>query len=321
MEQMTHEELAKKKIGNALLFNGIMLFVIIVLGLFAEFSIERIYIPQVKANFDNFKESAKNDIEQTYRQLARNQLKQMQFCISTLMNDTSYKMQMPFDDKLFFVMDTCSKKARQTLTGDVFSFRLTDYMFVYDPSLDCLPSNNTGKKFLDSKESMEIMKKIQAGDTSLEYPECYLHKIPSHCFTARTELTRGYDSRHGDNVYWDFDDSPEWLEWIVLPVEDYGYDAVPRGHEKQKPLQYVLAIGTQADEAFTTFQNSIKAMEMTETQVSNTTAIKTFIRLLLFINIAFCLISAHLDIKKLKEYAEERCNSCLIRRRRKDEYE
>lgn len=179
-------------------------------------------------------------MEAVYREKARDMLTQGKYCINEIIKDKGDS-----DDSIFYAIDTCMKKARTTHTGDAFAFRTTDYMFIYDPSLDCFVDG--GKKFYDEATSEVIMKSLELGDTA-HYPECHLHEKPDMCFEARQALTSGYDSKMGNDIGWRFDNAEEWLEWKVLPFEGQGFSGVGRGHESKKPYQIILALGVQSDE-------------------------------------------------------------------------
>ena len=230
---------------------SLIIVLIVIMGLFAEFTVQ-MYKLKVVQNAETVNKLLKDEIEESFREHARFDLQQAKMCINRVLKSDFYKNDM-FDDRLFKVVDVCAKQIRTTSTGDVFMFDLNTGKFIYDPSLDCYI--NTGKVFANREVSLDLMRQIK-DNPSTDYPECYLHKDPERCFVARDKMFMGYDSRRGDNNWFQFDDSIEWLEYVVLPVEYEGFDQVLRGANKSKPKQYMLALGIQTDEVAKQFEKS-----------------------------------------------------------------
>lgn len=230
---------------------SLIIVLIVIMGLFAEFAVQ-MYKLRVVRNVDTVNSFLKSEIEESFREHARFDLQQAKMCINRILKSDFYKNDN-FDDRLFKIVDVCAKQVRTTSTGDVFMFDLTTGKFLYDPSLDCYV--DIGKVFASKESSVKLIKELK-NSPNTEYPECYLHKDQERCFIARDKMFMGYDSRRGDNNWFQFDDAIEWLEYVVLPVEYEGFDNFPRGTNNNKPKQYLLVLGIQADEVAKQFEKS-----------------------------------------------------------------
>ena len=269
---------------------SLIIMLIVVIGLFAEFTVQ-MYKLKVVQNAETVNKLLKDEIEESFREHARFDLQQAKICINRVLKSDFYKNDM-FDDRLFKVVDVCAKQIRTTSTGDVFMFDLNTGKFIYDPSLDCYI--NTGKVFANREVSLDLMRQIK-DDPSTDYPECYLHKDQERCFVARDKMFMGYDSRRGDNNWFQFDDAIEWLEYVVLPVEYEGFDQVLRGANKNKPKQYILALGIQTDEVAKQFERSDEFISKFIKESSDINLILWAIRVLLSTILIYTLYLSYAD--------------------------
>lgn len=243
--------IVKTELAALAMRRSLIIMLIVVMGLFAEFSVQ-LYKVRVVHNVETVNNVLKSEIEESFREHARFDLQQAKMCINRILK-SEFNKEYAFEDRLFNIVDVCAKQVRTTNTGDVFMFNLDTGKFLYDPSLDCYVES--GKVFADKDASIKLMQRIKdTPDTA--YPECYLHKDQERCYVARDKMFIGYDSRRGDNNWFQFDDSVEWLEYVVLPVEYEGFDQKPRGANKGKPMQYILALGIQSDEVNKQFEKS-----------------------------------------------------------------
>lgn len=255
------------------------------------------------------------NVEQIYRQEARNMLAQGKYCINRELEYTTFlEKEKTFDERLFTAIDTCMKKTRTTTTGDSFAFDLKTYNFIYDTSLDCFVSG--GKKFYDKVTSLKIMTAIENWDiltkeeqckavssmnkdctniTKPEFPGCYLHTDVEMCFQAREAMIMGYDSKPGNNISWKFDDAEEWLEWVVLPKEEVGFYNISRGDKSKQPYQVLLALGIQSDEILNA--NKIdKLFEKVFIQLnSDEKEEKMLIQLMILFIVIFMILTTSID--------------------------
>ena len=171
----------------------------------------------------------KHYLQNSVRVTAKYNLNQVKTCVNDLLlgNDSApiYNTRLTNDD-IEKALKTCAREMRTTPTGDMFAFSLRTLDFVFDPSLDCFIEG--GKKM--SKES-----------------ECGLHEDSLKCEEIIPLMTAGYDSDINQLHYWQFDNAREYLEWMVLPREDIGFDGLMRGGIL-KPNQILLVQGIQEDE-------------------------------------------------------------------------
>ena len=122
---------------------------------------------------------------------------------------------------------------RTTPTGDMFAFDLRTKEFIFDPSLDCFVE---GGKFMTIES------------------ECSLHNDKELCKDVLKEMSSGYNSDIHKMTFWQFDDAREYLEWVILPSEQVGFDGIERGG-LLKPKQVLLAQGVQEDEIWARYSN------------------------------------------------------------------
>lgn len=166
--------------------------------------------------------SFKHFLEEGARQNARYILDNTKNCTNELLGKTTNADNNAIENAL----KTCSGKARTTPTGDSFAFDSKTLDFVFDPSIDCY---------------------VEGGKKMTVESECSLHSNKVMCEDAISVLTRGYDSDSHTKLSWSFNGSIEYLEFVVLPEEYFGYDGVQRGSNK-KPHQIILAQGIQEKE-------------------------------------------------------------------------
>lgn len=269
---------------------SLIIVLIVILGLFAEFTVQ-LYKIRAEKNADAVSQALKAEIEESFREHARFDLQQAKSCINRVLKSEFHKKDL-FEDRLFAVTDVCAKQVRTTNTGDVFMFDLNTVKFIYDPSLDCFV--NTGKVFADRETSKKLLEELKENPKA-DYPECALHKDPERCYIARDKMAMGYDSRRGDNNWFQFDDSVEWLEYVILPVEYEGFDKTPRGVNNRKPKQYLLALGIQMDEVDKQFIKSNESIELFIKEASEINLMLWAIRILLSTILIYTLYLSHAD--------------------------
>lgn len=269
---------------------SLIIMLIVIMGLFAEFAVQ-MYKLRVVRNVDTISSFLKAEIEESFREHAIFDLQQAKMCINYVLKSDLYKND-GFDDRLFKVVDVCAKQVRITSTGDVFMFDLNTGKFLYDPSLDCYV--NTGKVFADKESSIKLIQEIK-NNPNTDYPECCLHKDQERCYIARNKMFMGYDSRRGDNNWFQFDDSIEWLEYVVLPMEYEGFDQKPRGANTIKPKQYMLVLGMQSDEVDKQFERSNEFIGQFMKESNDINLILWAIRILLSTVLLYTLYLSYAD--------------------------
>jgi hypothetical protein len=159
-------------------------------------------------------------VEQYARKQARNTLNKVSSCIDDM-----------GDEDIVDKVAACAKGVTTTPTGDMFAYNLNTKEFVFDPSLDC---------------KSDVALKM----TNISL--CPLHNSAVACNEALKVMNLGYDSTQQTRASWLFDDSTEYLEWVIYPNEHEGIDGLKRGGEIT-PNQIVLAIGIQSDELESNF--------------------------------------------------------------------
>lgn len=180
--------------------------------------------------------SWKHYTEISTRIQAQYNLKQAQVCVNDLLlknnNSPIYSINISNDD-IEKALKTCAREMRTTPTGDMFAFDLRTKEFIFDPSLDC---------FIEGGKFMTIES------------ECSLHNDKELCNDVLKEMSSGYNSDIHKMTFWKFDDAKEYLEWVILPSEQIGFDGVERGG-LLKPKQVLLAQGVQEDEIWARYSH------------------------------------------------------------------
>ena len=173
--------------------------------------------------------SWKHYLETSARITAQNNLKQAQVCVNDLLllnaDSPIYNTKISNND-IEKALKTCAREMKVTQTGDMFAYSLRTLDFIFDPSLDCY---------------------VEGGKKMTTDSECTLHKDQEVCKSVMTLMNTGYNSDISQRTWWKFDNSREYLEWIVLPSERIGFDGISRGGIL-KPNQVLLAQGVQEDE-------------------------------------------------------------------------
>jgi hypothetical protein len=65
------------------------------------------------------------------------------------------------------------------------------------------------------------------------------------------KMRENYDTRQGDNLYWNFDGSKEYLEWVVVPQPRVGFggeNTTEFGNRNPSYRGILIVLGTQEDE-------------------------------------------------------------------------
>lgn len=129
------------------------------------------------------------------------------------------------------------------ITSDAFLIDLKTGKFIWDSSPDCA-SEGVSDRFI--------------------FDEAPKHNNPTLANKVLEEMLRGYDTEQGTNRYWLFDDSREYLEWVILPSSDHGFDGKPaviEGIVNKDHQSYILVLGTQEDEIYNSFIHSAKKID------------------------------------------------------------
>lgn len=172
-------------------------------------------------------------VEQNVRQVARYNVENIRSCVNTIVlgsNQNEYRQVT--NAELELALKTCAQKTRVTDTGDEFAVDLRSLDFVFDPSLDCY---------------------VEGGKKMTADSECTLHKDQEICRETIPAVMSGYDSTDHSNIWWKFNNSREYLEWVVVPDETRGFDGFVRGGVI-KPHQLVVVQGVIEDELWAKYR-------------------------------------------------------------------
>lgn len=126
-------------------------------------------------------------------------------------------------------IDKCLSNSLSTYpTGDAFVVNLKNMEVVWDNSTDC----KTSKTMYLTKNSI-----------------CKLAADPQSCERLSKKIKLGVAS----NGVWNFDGSPEYDSWVILPDELHNFDGTLRA-TNGITKQYAVVQGAQIDEYMTNFK-------------------------------------------------------------------
>lgn len=175
----------------------------------------------------------KHYLETSARVTAKYNLENIKSCVNDIVLGEDHNNYKPTtNDEVEKALKICAKKSLTTPTGDVFAYDLKTLDFVFDPSLDCY---------------------VEGGKKMTVDSECSLHSNPGVCATALIMLNSGYDSDQNMRTWWKFDNAREYLEWLVVPSPERGFDGILRG-SNYKPHQVVIVQGVQEDELWARYR-------------------------------------------------------------------
>jgi hypothetical protein len=210
------------------------------------------------------KESLKTNIETEWRQQAKRTLSNLEAQFMYDMNNGTV------DPSNELSLQSWAKRNISGVlnggnTGDAFMINLGNEKFIWDGSPDCAKTD-----FITNGRFM----KDEAG---MHYDPAQAKIILDKMRLAQSTLTTL------DNNWWNFDGSPEYLEWIVIPPGSLGFNAEPitvGGIPNQKYSKLLIALGTQQDEVQSTFTKNFetidKTIEQTQLFVSMSVAVCIF---------------------------------------------
>jgi hypothetical protein len=131
-------------------------------------------------------------------------------------------------------------------TGDAFMINLGDEKFIWDGSPDCSrPEFIKNGRYLknepnmhhDKKQAQYIINKMRLGQNTTDTYEKY---------------------------WWNFDGSPEYLEWVVIPPGALGFndESITNGGVRNTNYTKILiALGTQQDEIRSNYTTTINQLD------------------------------------------------------------
>jgi len=86
----------------------------------------------------------------------------------------------------------------------------------------------------------------------------YLHADPALALKAYAEMRKIYSTDSNSKICWNFDGSPEFLEWIILPADTKGFNNEPYledGRINPDYKAFLLGYGIQKDEMLKPYQD------------------------------------------------------------------
>lgn len=200
---------------------------------------------KIVTNLESTKENVKAHIEQEWRQQAKRTLANIQ---DQFMYDLNLGLVDPNDE--LSLQDWAKRNISGILnggnTGDAFMINLSNEKFLWDGSPDCSkPEFITNGRYMKDESTLHLYP---------EQAELILNKMRLAQSTLNTL----------DNYWWNFDGSPEYLEWVVIPPGSLGFNNEPitnGGVKNPKYGKILIALGTQEDEVQSTFQKDFSAMD------------------------------------------------------------
>jgi len=191
------------------------------------------------------KEEIKNNIEIEWRQQAKRTLFNLQ---EQFMYDVRHGVLDPTDE--LQLQEWAKRNISGILnggpTGDAFMINLSDEKFIWDGSPDCAkPEFITNGRYMKDEAEMHV---------NPEQAESILNKMRLGISTINT-----YEKN-----WWNFDGSPELLEWVVIPpgFSGFNYEPITIGGVKNPNYNKILiALGTQQDEIESLFENTFSTLD------------------------------------------------------------
>lgn len=216
-------------------------------------------------NLENSKSNLQSSIETEWREQAKRTLSNIQNCF---MYDMNRGLVDPKDEA------SLQEWAKRNLSGilnggdtsDAFMINLEDEKFIWDGSLDCArPEFIINGRFLKDEAELHYDK---------EQAKFIIDKMRLSKSTIGTN----------NNYWWNFDGSPEYLEWTIIPPGNLGFDGATittGGVKNEGYSKLLIALGTQQDEVRSTFDEQFKLIDKTIWQI----------KLVIVISIALCILN------------------------------
>ena len=213
-----------------------------------------IWIMQIM-NLETTKENAKNDIENFARSNARYIAKGIWECIKSEVDTNWYTSK--YD--LQIITKNCWAEHRSWWpTWDFFVVNLADKTMFYDGSPDCLKGWEL-RPFDANKEKYYI-------ENNIKEWECWMHQNPLLCMKAIWNLINIKTTDSNSKIYWQFDDSIEWLESYTIPTNSswFKWPIWLGWVSNEDNIQLMVVVWTQKDEVYSQFTNVFDYWNKTE---------------------------------------------------------
>lgn len=204
------------------------------------------YIYSIEKTIINVKNELELSIEKEWREQAKRTLKDLknQFLLEVQINKMN-----PYDEYQVqqWALININGIRNGGLTSDAFMIRMPDEKFIWDGSPDC------------SKPEF-----LKNGRYMIDEPS--MHQDPVLAQKILDEMRKIYSTVDGNyNYYWQFDDSQELLEWVIIPDDAFGFNYetyTKQGIKNNKYVSYILILGTQKDEIMSNFKHIFKHFDL-----------------------------------------------------------
>ncbi len=186
-------------------------------------------------SIDEVKKTTEKDIQNFARYEARNMAEAIWICIK---NNIEEKWINEIGDMLPIISNCWAQHRSWWPTWDFFVFDRISKLMIFDNSPDCA-------KLWDFR------------DFTYEW-ECSIHKDKIACWNAIKDLYNVWNSTRFDKIYWQFDDSIEWLESYVIPslTKWFNWNTGEFWVIDKNNIQLEIVMWTQTDEVYKNFENS-----------------------------------------------------------------
>lgn len=214
----------RKQIINTLVF-GLLVTIVGLCG-YAESELRR----EIKHSL-TIKQVYIDSVKQQWRAQARRTLAALR---DTLNEEVDMQIVNPFDDKELELWAKIHMSGVRNggETSDGFMIDAKTGKFIWDGSPDCA-------KDLDCNTYRFLVE------------EAHTHKNATLAAVTISKMMQNFSTQAGDNIYWEYDDSPELLEWVIAPRERIGFGDQPNtigGVTNTAYKGVLIALGTQTDE-------------------------------------------------------------------------
>lgn len=127
-------------------------------------------------------------------------------------------------------------------TSDAFMIDAKTGKFLWDGSPDC------------AKES-------DCNNYRFIVEEAQYHKNTTLAAVVIHKIMQNFSTQAGDNIYWEYDDSPELLEWVTAPRDRLGFGDQPStigGITNSAYKGIIIVLGTKTDEILSPYIPVVK---------------------------------------------------------------
>lgn len=251
------EKVVKFTRKKRIIYNLISLFIFIFLFFSGLFSLH------LEQQITNNITTRRTIVEEQWRQQARTTLQGLK---DDFLVKVSKKEIDPFDDREVQKWASSALKSIRNggPTGDCFLVDMSDEELLWNPSPDM--NQNLPTQYLYLEDTLELFHDPNSGEEVYE------------------EMRKLYTTTSNSQNQWSFDESPEFLEWVIIPTDGLGFNSEPltkNGKRNEKFKAYLLTLGTQQDEIFSPF------VELEKSQLKDKNYLLVFNLFLLVFGIYF----------------------------------